>query len=136
MVEVNVTYDGGLRCRAQHGPSGVVLTTDAPKDNMGKGEAFSPTDLVATALATCIATTMAIVANRKGYDLPQMTVHVEKHMTSAPPRRIERLPVVVTIPLPQDHADRELLESAARGCPVHRSLHPDVQSPIEFVWNG
>jgi putative redox protein len=136
MVEVNVTYDGGLRCRAQHGPSGVVLTTDAPKDNMGKGEAFSPTDLVATALATCIATTMAIVANRKGYDLPQMTVHVEKHMTSAPPRRIERLPVVVTIPLPQDHADRELLESAARGCPVHRSLHPDVQAPIEFVWNG
>lgn len=136
MVEVNVTYDGGLRCRAQHGPSGVVLTTDAPKDNMGKGESFSPTDLVATALATCIATTMAIVANRKGYDLPQMTVHVEKHMTSAPPRRIERLPVVVTIPLPQDHADRELLESAARGCPVHRSLHPDVQAPIEFVWNG
>ncbi|WP_009964159.1 OsmC family protein [Verrucomicrobium spinosum] len=136
MVEVNVTYDGGLRCRAQHGPSGVVLTTDAPKDNMGKGEAFSPTDLVATALATCIATTMAIVANRKGYDLPQMTVHVEKHMTSAPPRRIERLPVVVTIPLPQDHADRELLEGAARGCPVHRSLHPDVQAPIEFVWNG
>lgn len=136
MVEVNVTYDGGLRCRAQHGPSGVVLTTDAPKDNMGKGEAFSPTDLVATALATCIATTMAIVANRKGYDLPAMTVHVEKHMTAAPPRRIERLPVVVTIPLPQDHADRELLESAARGCPVHRSLHPDVQAPIEFVWNG
>lgn len=136
MVEVNVTYDGGLRCRAQHGPSGTVLTTDAPKDNMGKGEAFSPTDLVATALATCIATTMAIVANRKGYDLPPMTVHVEKHMTSAPPRRIERLPVVVTIPLPKDHPDRELLESAGRGCPVHRSLHPDVQAPIEFVWNG
>ncbi|WP_038171870.1 OsmC family protein [Verrucomicrobium sp. BvORR106] len=136
MVEVNVTYDGGLRCRAKHGPSGVELTTDAPKDNMGKGEAFSPTDLVATALATCIATTMAIVANRKGYDLPPMTVHVEKHMTSAPPRRIERLPVVVTIPLPEDHPDRELLEGAGRGCPVHRSLHPDVQAPIEFVWNG
>lgn len=136
MVEVNVTYDGGLRCRALHGPSGMEITTDAPKDNMGQGAAFSPTDLVATALATCIATTMAIVAKRKGYDLPGVTVKVEKHMTTEPPRRIARLPLVVTIPLPPDHPDRELLENTAHGCPVHRSLHPDCQMPIEFVWNG
>ncbi|HSJ03948.1 MAG: OsmC family protein [Verrucomicrobium sp.] len=136
MVEVNVTYDGGLRCRAEHGPSGMVITTDAPKDNMGQGEAFSPTDLVATALAACIATTMAIVAKRKGYDIPGIKVHVEKHMTTEAPRKIARLPLVVTVPLPADHADRALLESTAHGCPVHRSLHPDCQMPIEFVWNG
>jgi putative redox protein len=136
MVEVNVTYDGGLRCRALHGPSGMELTTDAPRDNMGKGEAFSPTDLMATALATCVATTMAIVANRKGYDLPGLTVHVEKHMTTEPPRRVARLPLIVTVPLPADHPDRELLEKTAHGCPVHRSIHPDCEMPIEFVWNG
>lgn len=136
MVEISVNYDGGLRCRAQHGPSGTEITTDAPKDNMGKGESFSPTDLMATALATCIATTMAIVANRKGYDLPGLKVQVEKHMSTDAPRRIVRLPLVVTVPLPADHGDRALLEAAAHGCPVHRTMHPDCEMPIQFVWQG
>jgi len=136
MVEINVTYEGGLRCRAIHGPSGTELITDAPADNMGKGESFSPTDLVATGMSTCIATTMAIVANRKGYDLAGMTVRVEKHMTSEGPRKIAKLPVVVRVPLPADHQDRALLEAAAHGCPVHRSMADEVEMSIEFEWVG
>jgi len=136
MVEINVTYEGGLRCRATHGPSGMELITDAPVDNMGKGEAFSPTDLIATGLSACIATTMAIMANRKGYDLTGMKVHVEKHMSTDAPRRIVKLPVIVRIPLPANHADRPALEAAAHGCPVHRSMGPDCDMPIEFIWEG
>lgn len=134
MVEINVSYEGDLRCRAIHGPSGTELITDAPQDNMGKGESFSPTDLMATALATCIATTMGIVARRKGFELPEMKLHVEKHMTTEGPRMIARLPVKIWVPLPADHPERKLLEAAAHGCPVHRSLHPDVDKPIEFFW--
>ena len=136
MVEINVSYDGELRCRSVHGPSGAELLTDAPRDNMGKGEAFSPTDLVATALASCIATTMGIVAKRKDFDIAGVKVHVEKHMSEDLPRRIVRLPVKVTIPLPATHPERELLEKAALGCPVHRSLHPDIDAPIDFTWEG
>lgn len=136
MVKIESTYEGNLRCRAIHGPSGTQLITDAPADNMGKGETFSPTDLVATALATCIATTMGIVAKRKGLELPNMRIDVEKHMTAEAPRRIASLPVKIWIPLPPDYPERELLEAAAKGCPVHRSLHPDVQKDIEFVWEG
>ena len=136
MVEINVSYEGGLRCRAIHGPSGMELITDAPADNMGKGEAFSPTDLMATALPTCIATTMAIMANRKGYDLPGLTVKVEKHMSTDAPRRIVKLPLIVRVPLPADHPDRPALEAAAHGCPVHRSIYPECEMPIEFVWEG
>lgn len=136
MVEIKVQYSGDLHCTAVHVPSGVELGTDAPVDNLGKGESFSPTDLVATALGTCVATTMAIVAKRKGLELPQMEVSVEKHMTAEAPRKIARLPVSVRIPLPPDHPDRGLLEGAGRGCPVHRSLHPDIDSPIEFEWRG
>lgn len=134
MVEINVTYEGSLRCRAKHGPSGTELITDAPTDNMGKGEAFSPTDLVATALATCIATTMGIVAKRKGFELGTMKLHVEKHMSTDTPRRIAKLPVKIWVGLPADHPERPLLESAANGCPVHKSLHPDIELPIEFIW--
>lgn len=134
MVEININYEGSLRCRAKHGPSGMELITDAPADNMGKGEAFSPTDLVATALATCIATTMGIVAQRKGIELGTMTLHVEKHMSSDTPRRIIKLPVTVWTHLPADHPERELLEKAANGCPVHKSLHPDIVMPIDFHW--
>src|SRR5262249_43252270 len=110
MVEITASYEGQLRCRATHGPSKNELITDAPADNMGKGEAFSPTDLVATALATCIATTMGIVAKRKGLELPPCRVRVEKHMSADAPRRIVRLPTTVWLPLASDHAERGLLE--------------------------
>ncbi len=136
MVEINVSYEGGLRCTAVHGPSRTELLTDAPVDNMGKGESFSPTDLMATALATCIATTIGIVAQRKGFDVAGMRVHVEKHMSTDSPRRIAKLPVKLWMPLPPDHPERPLLEKTAHGCPVHQSMHPDVQMPIEFVWEG
>jgi putative redox protein len=136
MVEINVTYEGGLRCRATHGPSETELATDAPKDNMGLGESFSPTDLVATALATCIATTIGIMAKRKGFDIPNMRVRVEKHMSTDSPRRIVRLPIKLWIPLPPHHPERALIENAAHGCPVHQSVRADIEMPIEFIWEG
>ena len=126
MVEATVRYEGGLRCVAVHGPSQSVVETDAPVDNMGRGERFSPTDLVGTALATCVLTTMAIAARRKGLELPGMTASVRKHMSADAPRRIVRLEVDVIIPLPGDHPERAFLEAAANGCPVRRSLHPDT----------
>ena len=100
------------------------------------GERFSPTDLVGTALATCVLTTMAIAARRKGLELPGMTAKVRKHMTAEPPRRIARLEVDVVIPLPADHPERAFLEAAAKGCPVGRSLHPDTVIAETFVWIG
>jgi uncharacterized OsmC-like protein len=136
MVEINVSYEGGLRCRAVHGPSKNELITDAPADNMGKGEAFSPTDLVATALATCIATTIGIVAKRKGFEIPSMRVHVEKHMSTDSPRRIVRMPIKLWLPLPPDHPERKLIENTAHGCPVHQSVRADLEMPIEFIWEG
>lgn len=136
MVKVSSTYEGGLRCRAVHGPSGNAVVTDAPLDNHGKGESFSPTDLVATALGACMMTVMGIVAERHGLDLSGMSADTEKVMTSAPPRRIASLRTRLTIPLPADHPQRALLEQAARACPVHKSLHPEIDAAIEFMWAG
>ena len=136
MVKLSSTYEGGLRCRAVHGPSGTALVTDAPTDNHGKGESFSPTDLVATALGACMMTVMGIVAERHGVDLTGMTAETEKVMTAQPPRRIASLRTRLVIPLPADHPHRERLETAARACPVHASLHPEIDAAIEFVWSG
>lgn len=135
MVEISIDYSGQLHCNAVHGPSGAPLATDAPADNQGKGEAFSPTDLVATALGTCIATTMAIVAERHAVELKGMTVQVAKEMASDP-RRIGCLTTEVHLPLPADHPQRELLEQAALGCPVHRSLAAAMERPTKFFWEG
>jgi putative redox protein len=136
MVEITANYEGQLRCRATHGPSKNELITDAPADNMGKGEAFSPTDLVATALATCILTTIGIVAQRKGIEIKSMRAHAEKHMSTDTPRRIVKIPLKIWISLPPDHPERPLLEKAAHGCPVHQSVRADMEMPIEFVWEG
>ena len=134
MVKMNVNYLGGLRCEAAHGPSGSRIETDAPADNHGRAERFSPTDLVGAALAACMATIMGIVAERKGWNLEGLRVDVEKEMTSEPPRRIARLSVQIHLPLRLEGADRELLEKAAHNCPVLRSLHPDVQIVTIFHW--
>ena len=138
-VEINIVYEGQLRCVATHGPSGATLSTDAPVDNHGQGESFSPTDLVATALGACVMTIMGIVAERNQIDLVGTRIHVTKEMVQQPIRRIGRLPVTVTIPADKAAkvaaADRTKLETAARHCPVHQSLHPDIDSPIEFVWS-
>lgn len=133
MVRIHLNYQGDLRCSVIHEPSGNQLTTDAPVDNNGKGEAFSPTDLVASALGACMATVMGIVAERKAISLEGMSVEVRKHMSADTPRRISRLEVDLSMPLSSSHPERKLLESAARGCPVHHSLHPDIQ--IDFNWN-
>jgi len=126
MVSITVTYSGQLRCRAVHGPSGRDLITDAPVDNQGRGEAFSPTDLLATGLGTCMATIMGITAKRENWSLEGLGLQVDKHMTSAPPRRIARLVVQIIWPAHLDAAARATLEKAARGCPVLLSLHPDI----------
>jgi len=136
MVHVDISYLGGLRCEAQHGPSGSKIQTDAPVDNHGRGEAFSPTDLAATSLGACMATIMGIAAERHGVTLEGMTVGVDKIMSSDAPRRIAKIEIVFTIPLPPDHPQRKLLEAAALACPVHHSLHPDVEKPVRFDWIG
>lgn len=126
MVKIEGRYLGDLRCEAVHGDSGTSLHTDAPKDNMGLGASFSPTDLVATAFGTCVVTTIAIVARRRGFDVATMTFSVEKHMATDPVRRIGRLPLVVHLPAGLDAEQRQICERAAATCPVHKSLHPDV----------
>jgi putative redox protein len=137
-VEIDIVYQGALRSIATHGPSQTTLTTDAPVDNHGKGESFSPTDLVATALGSCVLTLMGIVAGRNGIDLAGTKVHVVKEMIQQPVRRIGSLTVTVTVPAGKaaalTQADRTKLETAARHCPVHKSLHPDINAPIGFVY--
>jgi putative redox protein len=136
MVEIQISYEGQLHTRAVHGPSGSVIQTDAPKDNMGRGEAFSPTDLLATSLATCMITTMGILAQREGFSLEGSTVRVTKEMTQSGPRRIDRLAVFFEIPGEFDDVRRQKLTNAAHSCPVHRSLHPDVKVETTFNWTG
>lgn len=134
MVKMMMIYEGGLRCVATHGPSGRQLQTDAPVDNHGRGESFSPTDLVATGLATCMATIMGIVAERHGWKLEGMRCEVSKEMSQEAPRRIARLVTEFWIPLPGSTDPNRLLERAAATCPVHRSLHPEIEKPVIFHW--
>ncbi len=136
MVEISVSYTGDLHCAATHGPSKTEIATDAPLDNKGKGESFSPTDLVATALASCMATTVGIVAQDNGVDVKGMTVKVSKGMSKDAPRRIIALPSEVHFPLPPNTPQRELLERTALNCPVHKSLPPEIERPTKFFWEG
>ena len=131
-VTFTITYRGGLRCEAEHGPSKTALITDAPTDNHGRGESFSPTDLIATGLATCMLTTMAIV-HGKEVALEGATAVAEKHM-SPPPRKIARLVVKVTMPRGIPKAARAKIEATAPACPVVRSLHPDVVVDASFAY--
>ncbi len=133
-VEINARYDGALRCKLTHMPSGSVIETDAPTDNCGRGERFSPTDLVASALATCILTTIGIVAQRKGWDVSGMRARVVKEMSAEPPRRIARLPVELWMPPSVPLEARQQIENTARACPVHKSLHPDIEAPVHIHW--
>jgi putative redox protein len=134
MVSIALEYQGDLHCSAVHGPSGVVLSTDAPKDNQGRGESFSPTDLVATALGSCMLTVMGIMARSLDVDIAGATATVEKEMAAAPARMIQRLTVRIHVPASVSAEHRDRLERAAHSCPVHKSMHPDVQMPIEFTW--
>ncbi len=136
MVNISIRYTGDLHCAATHGPSQSEIATDAPVDNKGKGESFSPTDLVATALGTCLTTTMALAAENHGLDLKGMTVKVGKEMSKDAPRRIVALPSEVHIPLSPQTPQRALLEQAAINCPVHKSLLPEIERPTSFFWEG
>ena len=134
MVEIKIAYEGQLRCKAVHGPSGQTLLTDAPTDNMGKGEFFSPTDLVAAAMGTCMLTVMGIVANRHKIDMTGSTATVVKEMAAAPARRIGTLKVAITVPTDLTDEQKKILENAAMACPVHKSISHEVNIPVEFKW--
>jgi putative redox protein len=136
MVSISIVYQGDLHCQAVHEPSCTALETDAPIDNQGKGASFSPTDLVATALGTCMATTMGIVCRKHGWSIEGVRVAVQKHMTP-PPRRIARLDVRIEMPgstADYDAAVRTELEHTVHTCPVRVSLLPAIEVPVEFVW--
>ena len=127
-------YAGHLRTEATHTASGNIIQTDAPVDNHGRGEAFSPTDLVSTALGSCMMTVMGIVAERHSWDLVGSTFAVLKHMSSEPPRRIAQIDVTFTLPATLAPQDRIILERAAHTCPVGLSLHPEVRQNIVFEY--
>jgi putative redox protein len=133
MTLIDSVYVGELRCRSSHQPSGTALDTDAPTDNQGKGERFSPTDLVATALSTCMLTIMGIVAERHGWSLEGCSARVEKTMTSELPRRIALLTVRLSLPEALDERQRAVLQRAAEACPVKRSLEGAV--PMQVHWS-
>jgi putative redox protein len=139
VVRIDIGYDGNLHCHAIHAPSGTRLETDAPVDNHGRGESFSPTDLLATSLGTCMATTMGILARERGYDITGMSVRVEKLMTP-PPRRVARLVVELTLPAALGRAldaqARAALQERGDNCPVRLSLLPAIEVPIRYDWEG
>lgn len=132
MVEIDIEFTGNLSTKLTHGPSGTVLTTDAPKDNQGEGKSFSPTDLTASSLIACMLTIMAIYAKRTGIDLTGVKGKVVKEMTATPPRRIAKLSVNFEMPKRLSEAERKALETAALTCPVHKSLHPEIDVPVKF----
>jgi uncharacterized OsmC-like protein len=127
-------YEGQLRTEATHTASGTVIQTDAPVDNHGRGEAFSPTDLVGTALGTCILTTMAIVAERHEIAFVGASFRMEKIMSQEPPRRIAQLTVELHLPASLDARARALMERTAHTCPVALSLNPEIKQEIQFVY--
>ena len=134
MPTITGTYLGGLRVESTHVASGARLITDAPVDNTGKGEGFSPTDLCATALATCAMTIIGIYGKLHGVDVEGTRIEVTKTM-SADPRRIGRLEVVFDMPdRPYTDKQKTMIERAAHTCPVHLSLHPDVEQTFTFRW--
>ncbi len=133
MVEISLTYDGDLRTRALHGPSGTGLITDAPVDNHGKGESFSPTDLLATALGSCMLTYVGLTANKHGWDVRGTTVSVRKDMVADPIRRIGRLTVQIHIPLELTDAELALIEQAVITCPVKESISERIQVPVTIT---
>jgi putative redox protein len=131
MVKVIAKYEGEKHCEIEHGPSQSIISTDAPKDNNGRGELFSPTDLVAAATGSCILTVMAIMAEKDGVNLKGAYTTVEKEMVLNP-RRIGKLTINVFMPKDVEESYRQKLENTAHTCPVKKSLHPEMQLPMQF----
>lgn len=134
MATTRVKYLGDLRTECTHMESGAVIHTDAPKDNQGKGEGFSPTDLTVTSLAACASTIIGIYGQKHNVDVVGMDVEVNKTM-SANPRRIAKVELIFHMP-PNNYSDKEkiMIERAALSCPVHESLHPDTEKVLTFIW--
>ena len=134
-MTVTIVYQGQLRCECTHVQSATVIETDAPSDNRGKGERFSPTDTLCVALSTCAITTMAIKATDMGIDLSNTNVEVTKHMLSDP-RRIGKIEIIFKFPatLQLNEKDRMILQRIGNTCPVAKSLHPDLNVLIEYHW--
>lgn len=126
MVEIKTSYVGSLHCKAIHTPSGVIIETDAPVDNRGKGESFSPTDLFATSLGVCYLTTMGIAAEDRGINLNGATCRIEKHMSTVSPRRVVKLVAEIIFPADIPLEKRGILKAVALHCPVSKCIHPDI----------
>ena len=134
MSRANIVYQNNLRTETEHIASGEKIITDAPVDNNGKGEAFSPTDLVATALGSCMITIMAISANKYDIDMSGTNASVKKIMGSDP-RRISEISIDINMNKNIEEKDRKRLERSALTCPVHKSLHPDLEKKISFIYS-
>ncbi len=134
MVKMSAVYQGDKHCKLLHEPSSSTIETDAPKDNNGKGENFSPTDLLGAALGSCMLTVMAITAEKDGVNLKGSWATMEKEMV-ANPRRVSKLNVILHLPQNVPHDYRAKLEDIAKGCPVKVSLHPDINIPILFHYD-
>ena len=134
-MTATVIYKGTQRCEATHLQSGSIIETDAPTDNRGKGERFSPTDLLCVSLATCIVTTMGIKAGDMNIDLTNTKIEVTKHML-AEPRRVGKIEVnlIFEKALALEEKDRIILERTGNNCPVTKSLHPDMEVKINYNW--
>ncbi len=134
MVEVQVVYRGELHTTSVHGPSQAQIETDAPIDNHGKGQAFSPTDLVASSLGSCMLTVMGILADRQQWSLEGASARIEKHMASEGTRRISRLVAEIKMPSGLPPESHQPLMFAAQRCPVRASLHPEIDIVVNFHW--
>ena len=133
MVIIEASYDGELHTTCRHQPSGCELATDAPVDNQGRGESFSPTDLLATALGSCMMTVMGIGARNEGWELEGTRVVIQKTMSQAP-RRVARLALEFEMSPKLPGASRARLERIARSCPVAQSIHPEIDLDLRFIW--
>jgi Predicted redox protein, regulator of disulfide bond formation len=133
-MTASISYLGDLRCSATHLQSGTAIETDAPTDNRGKGEKFSPTDTLCVALGTCIITTMAIKARDMNIDLKGTNIDITKHMQPNP-RRVAQVDVTLKLPVQPGEQERSLLESIGNNCPVAKSIHPDMKLNIHYLWD-
>jgi uncharacterized OsmC-like protein len=133
-MTASIIYKGNLRCEAEHLQSKSTIETDAPTDNHGKGERFSPTDLLCVSLATCMLTTMGIKASDMNVDMTNAKAAVTKHMSSEP-RRVAKIEVAVSLPSKIDEKERIILERTGNNCPVAKSVHPDIELVLTYDWN-
>jgi putative redox protein len=134
MTTIQFSYEGHLSCRVVHAQSGAVIMTDAPKESHGKGLCFSPTDLVAVALGSCMLTTMGSVAHTLSLDITGTTATVEKEMTNSPTRRVHRLAVRISVPKSLTQEQKEKFDRSVRTCPVQQCLSSSIETSVDFEW--